>query len=163
MLLPRPFRPEDAAPLCAMLNEIIAAGGTTAHERPFTPERLSAQFFTGPHVLTAFVVEAEGAAIGFQSLERHPDLEEGWGDIGTFTRRRAPVPGAGRALFAATLAQAQQLGLSAINASIRADNAGGLRFYRGLGFELYASSPAVPLKDGRPVDRLHHRYKIPQR
>lgn len=156
----RRFRSEDSAPLCALINDIIAVGGTTSHETPFDAPRLIAHFFEGPDVLAAHVVTAEGVPLGFQTLARHDALPQGWGDIGTFTRRSAPVRGAGRALFTSTRAQARALGLIAINATIRADNEGGLRFYRGLGFTQYGQSQGVPLSEGRAVDRLHHRYQI---
>lgn len=168
----RPARAEDAAPLCALLNRIIAIGGTTALETPLTPERFAAVFLQGPRFLCCFVAEAEGpegedaregesgALLGFQALERSPKLPADWGDIATFAQVRPKVPGVGRALFAATREQARALGLTAINATIRADNHGGLAFYTKMGFEDWKRDAAVPLQDGTPVDRVSKRYRL---
>lgn len=159
----RPAIPGDAVPLAAMLNRIIAAGGTTALEEPFTPERFGEWFIRpGPELAVSHVAldPDTGEPMGFQILERLDRLPAGWADIGTFTRREKPVPGAGRALFAATLVVARKLRVRTINATIRADNAGGLAFYRRLGFSEYARDRGVPLKDGTPVDRVHHRLDV---
>ena len=157
MLVVRPGRVADAEALAAILNAIIARGGTTAHEVPFTPADLAGHYIDGPGVISCQVAEAGGQVLGFQSLGQHDGLPPGWADIATFTRQDGKVPGAGSALMGATLAAARAAGLDAINATIRADNAGGLAFYRKMGFVQYGISPAVPLGDGRPVDRLHHR------
>ena len=53
-----------------------------------------------------------------------------------------------------------QYGREAINATIRADNAGGLAFYTKQGFVDYGVTPAVPLADGTPVDRVHKRFSL---
>jgi RimJ/RimL family protein N-acetyltransferase len=95
---------------------------------------------------------------GFQSLSRYGDLPPGWADIGTFARQ--PRTGTGSALFAATRTAARAAGIATLNATIRADNVGGLAFYRRLGFVPYHTTPAVPLRDGTPVDRLHHRRDL---
>ena len=43
---------DDALELSELLNAIIARGGTTAFEVPFTPQSLSEYLFTGPDVLS---------------------------------------------------------------------------------------------------------------
>ena len=48
----RPVRSEDAAALADLLNAIIAAGGTTALEEPFSPELLDEVFLTGPEAVS---------------------------------------------------------------------------------------------------------------
>ena len=66
----------------------------------------------------------------------------------------------GTALFAATRARANLLRLAAINATIRADNCGGLAYYFKMGFVAYGVDTAVPLSDATPVDRIHKRYML---
>lgn len=66
--------------------------------------------------------------------------------------------GVATALFATTTAQARELGLSAINATIRADNVSGLAFYSKMGVEDCGIAKQLPLKDGTPVDRISKRY-----
>ena len=150
----------DAVALAELLNAIIAQGGTTALEEPFTPERLADAYLTGPAVLGCFVaVDPDtGQLLGFQTLGRYPNLPDDVGDIGTFARIDGKQRGVGSALFAATCARAEALGHSAINATIRADNKGGLAFYAKLGFVDHSVTRAVPLKGGMPVDRVNKRY-----
>lgn len=157
----RPVREADAPALAALLNEVIARGGTTALEEPFTPEDLAAAMLTGPEVLCCFVAEdATGALIGFQSLMRSTYLPADVGDIGTFTRVGQVQKGTGSRLFAATRQAAGAQGLAAINATIRADNAGGLAFYGRMGFQDHGIYPDVPLRHGTPVDRISKRYVL---
>lgn len=151
----------DAPALADLLNEIIAAGGTTAYETPFTPDAFAAAHIDGPGVITSFLAEdGDGRKMGFQILLRSAKLGAGWGDIGTFALRGSTTRGIGSALFAATCRAALEAGLTTINATIRADNAGGLRFYSKMGFVDYAVARGAPLADGTPVDRISRRYDL---
>jgi GNAT superfamily N-acetyltransferase len=154
--------PGDAGEMAALLNAIIAQGGTTALEQAFTPELFALAYLDGPDVLYCFVaVDVDTQRIeGFQTLGRYAGLPDDVGDIGTFARIDGKQRGVGSALFAATRARARGLGLTAINATIRADNAGGLAFYGKQGFEDHSVRTAVPLKDGRPVDRVSKRFRL---
>jgi len=156
----RPALAQDAGPLCDILNEIIRAGGTTAMEEPLHPQELTDRFICGDRVVMCHCVLFDGVPCGFQTMTHHDDLPQGWADISSFTRRSPSFPGLGRALFAATVVAARTQGLVAINATIRADNRTGLGYYRRVGFRQYDISTAVPLRDGRPVDRLHHRFDL---
>ncbi len=158
----RPGRPADAAPLTRLLNEIIAAGGTTAMEEPLTQDGFADYFLTGPEVFCCQVAEdaATGEPLGFQAVCRYPDLPPGWGDIATFVRRAPRLPGIGTALFPHTVAAAKACALVAINAAIRADNVGGLAYYEKIGFRTYRTLAGVPLGDGTPVDRILKRYDL---
>jgi L-amino acid N-acyltransferase YncA len=157
----RPTVRADAPALTDLLNEIIAAGGTTAYEAPFTPEAFADAHIDGPVVITSMIAEDEdGRPMGFQILLASDKFGPAWGDIGTFARRGSTTRGIGSALFAATRAAAIAAGLKAINATIRADNSGGLAFYAKMGFVDYAVARAVPLADGTPVDRISRRYDL---
>jgi L-amino acid N-acyltransferase YncA len=158
----RDVTPGDAPDLAELLNAIIAQGGTTALEAPYTSESLAETYLVGPAVLCCFVAidAASGRLEGFQTLGRYPGLPEDIGDIGTFARIDGKQRGVGSALFAATRERARELGLSAINATIRADNVGGLAFYRKMGFEDHSVTSGVPLKDGRLVDRVNKRFRL---
>ena len=160
MLTIRPVTPADAAELAELLNAIIARGGTTAFETPFTPERLDQSYLTGSTVHCCFVAEAGGRLLGFQTLGTQSFLPAHVGDIATFTRVGGTQSGVGTALFAATCQRARELGLTAINATIRGDNTGGLTFYSRMGFIDHEIVPAVPLKDGTPVDRIRKRFAL---
>ncbi len=156
----RPVASSDAAELAELLNAIIARGGTTAFETPFTPDRLDHAYLTGPTVHCCFVAQTDDQLLGFQTLGTQPFLPANIGDIATFTRLGGTQSGIGSALFAATMACARQLGLAAINATIRGDNIGGLTFYSRMGFVDHEVVPAVPLKDGTPVDRIRKRFVL---
>lgn len=161
----RPVRVEDAPELAALLNQVIAQGGTTALQEPFTPEVLAETYLTGETVICCFVAvdRSSGRLEGFQTLGRYPGLPEDIddiGDIGTFARVGGVQRGVGSALFAATRQEARRQGLTAINATIRADNTGGLAFYSRMGFVGHAVRPAVPLRDGVLVDRISKRYRL---
>jgi len=98
--------------------------------------------------------------VGFQSLSSYGDPPRGYADIATFARLTPKFPGVGRALFPATRAAAEELGLEFINATIRADNVSGLAYYAKMGFEPYDRLVQVPLLDGTPVDRIKRRFKV---
>lgn len=157
----RPVTSADAPALAALLNAVIRAGGTTALENEFTPQALDTAYLTGPGVHCCHVaVDAAGDLAAFQTLGRYPGLPDDIGDIATFAAIDRKQSGAGTALFAVTRARARELGLSAINATIRADNTGGLAFYSRQGFADHGVTPAVPLADGTPVDRVHKRFSL---
>jgi L-amino acid N-acyltransferase YncA len=158
----REARRGDAAALTELLNAIIARGGTTALEDPYTPERFAEAYIDGPDVHCCFVAvdPATGRLEGYQSLGRSRDLPAEVGDIGTFARLGGAQRGVGSALFAATRDRAAQLGLAAINATIRADNAGGLTFYAKQGFRDHSTTPSAPLKNGSLVDRVNKRFAL---
>lgn len=160
-LVIRPVTAPDAPQLAVLLNVIIARGGTSALEEPFTAEALNEAMLTGPNVICCFVAEAPNEELsGFQALTRSEHLADGIGDIGTFTRVGRVQRGTGSLLFAATRAEAARKGLSEINATIRADNAGGLAFYSRVGFTDHSVHAAVPLRDGTLVDRISKRYRL---
>jgi L-amino acid N-acyltransferase YncA len=158
----RPVREEDAPELATLLNEIIARGGTTALEEPFTADGLARLMLIGPDVICCFVAaeRATGRLLGFQSLERWAGPPEDIGDIATFVRVGLTQRGVGTSLFAATRGEAGKVQLATINATIRADNSGGLAFYNRIGFVDHGVQRAAPLKDGTPVDRISKRYSL---
>ncbi|MBB2708697.1 GNAT family N-acetyltransferase (plasmid) [Rhizobium sophoriradicis] len=150
----------DAEELCSLLNEIILAGGTTALETPLTAAEFTDWFINGEFPLVCHVAEHDRSLVGFQSLSSYGDPPKGYVDIATFARMSPKISGAGSALFPATRAPAEELGLEFINATIRADNVGGLAYYAKMGFEPYDRLIQVPLLDGRPVNRVKKRFKV---
>lgn len=158
----RPVRHADAEELAELLNEIIARGGTTALQKPFTPQALDEAYLTGPEVICCFVaVDREtGRLEGFQTLGLYRNLPAEVGDIGTFARVGGTQKGVGSALFEATKAEARARGLTGINATIRADNEGGLKFYGRMGFVDHDVIRGAPLTDGTIVDRVRKRYAL---
>jgi L-amino acid N-acyltransferase YncA len=158
----RPARSTDAAALTELLNIIIAAGGTTAMEEPLAVDTFAEWFVSGPDVLFCVVAEGDMSRnlLGFQSIYRDAELPERWADIATFSSTRHKVAGVGTRMFAHTRSMAKDLGLTTINATIRADNVQGLSYYDKMGFRTYRTREAVPLRDGTPVDRIMKRYDL---
>ena len=161
----RPAVPADAAQMTELLNEIITIGGTTAHQRPFDTDRMLHHYIQPDHHLSTIVAELDGATVGFQMLvwpnPAEGPMPEHWGFIGSFVKVGITGQGIGRALFTATCAAAHAAGCRHIDATIRADNASGLRFYTAMGFTDYDIIRAAPLRDGRLVDRIRKRFDLP--
>jgi L-amino acid N-acyltransferase YncA len=151
----------DAPPMAELLNQIIAAGGTTALTRPVT-SRDMAQMMTTALDRSAWHVALNwgGALRGFQYIEPGDHLPPEACDIATFVQIGRTGLGIGSALFAATTKTAKALGYVWINAEIRADNEGGLIYYQSRGFRDYARREAVELASGQRVDKILKRYDI---
>ncbi len=127
-----------------------------------TPEVFCDHYINGPHALCCHIaLEDTGAALGFQAVDTFPHgLPDGWLDIGTFVTPAARGTGAGKALFRATTAIAKAKGYTAINATIRNDNALGLAYYTGIGFTDYAFDPDYALTNGSRVGRISKRFDL---
>jgi len=155
-MMVRQARPEDAGAMTAIVNQIIATGGTTAHQHPKTVEGVRDDYIDGPEVIAAVVAEDEGQVIGWQSV----GWWQGEAHIGTFVQPGIQAKGAGVAMFGLTADLVDKAGIKAIMASIRADNVPGLAYYGRLGFVDVAAEPGFALNDGRVVGRVHRRFEI---
>ncbi len=160
----RPASADDATDMTALLNQIIAVGDTTAHQRPFDEERMLTHYIAPADLICCHVAEIAGRVMGFQCLVwPDPDqgkMPDGWSFIASFVAPQAAGQGIGQQLFAATKVAAYDAGVSAIDATIRADNVSGLQYYHRLGFVDYGCLRQVPLRDGRCVDRVQKRYDL---
>ncbi len=148
--------PADAPAMADLLNEIIAIGGTTAHETAKSAEAVRCDYVDGPDVLSAVVAEDGGRVIGWQSV----GLWQGEAHIGTFVQPGLQAKGAGAAMFALTCDIVRATGQRAIIASIRADNLPGLAYYARIGFVDFAHEPEFALKDGTVVGRVSRRFDL---
>lgn len=155
----RPPQPFDAAAMAVLLNDIIAIGGTTALTRPVTGEDLR-DWMAEPGSIWHLAEDDRGAVLGFQWVHHHPDLPPDMADIATFVDHRRHGLGIGTRLFDATRKAARTAGFTAINATIRADNASGLTYYRARGFETWGHQQDVTLDSGLVVDRVLTRFLL---
>lgn len=152
--------PLDCGPMSDLLNTIIAQGGTTAMTRPVGRDDLAAWMTTAPGRSAWHLAEdADGKTLGFQWIAPHGALPPDACDIATFVQVGRTQLGIGSSLFAVTSAAARDLGYVWINATIRADNAGGLAYYQSRGFEPYARQSATRLDDGTLIDRISMRFE----
>lgn len=155
----RPAKRLDAPGMAALLNAIIARGGTTAMTEPVTRAFMEEFMDAFPGRSAWHVAEEEnGATLGFQLIEPDPALPADACDIATFVRLGKAQLGVGSALFDHTRRAAAVLGYRWINATIRADNTGGLAYYQSRGFEDYGLDEEVTLQDGTVVDKIRKRY-----
>jgi L-amino acid N-acyltransferase YncA len=150
--------PLDTREMAALLNEIIAVGGTTARTEPvragdFIP------LLTGP-ASACHVAEVGVEIMGFQFIEPSGALPPEAADISTFVRRGKTGLGLGSALFEATAQAARDLGYRWINATIRADNAGGLIYYQSRGFRDWRHLHDQRLANGMRVDKICKRFDL---
>ncbi len=156
--------PADAMAMTRILNDIIKTGGTTAHETPYSPEKIFTDYICNKHGISCVIAEISNALVGFQSIERpYPggnSFPDNWAIIATFVKQGQIGAGIGTALFQTTRNIAKKAGIAAIDATIRADNAGGLRYYSKMGFVDYKLTSNVPLTDGTPVDRISKRLDL---
>ena len=163
----RPATPADAGALAALLNQIIKTGGTTAHLKPFDAPRMLNHYIAPPLAISCTLAEVGGTIAGFQALEWSdpnwpgPDsLPADWALIASFVDADFQGRGIGKALFTKTRAAAQSAGVRCIDATIRADNQGGLAFYTSLGFTDYSRLRDIPLSDGTLLDRIRKKLVI---
>ena len=152
----RPMAADDVAACVAIVNHIIALGGTTAYEEPYSQQDFHDHYLVEPPVTN--VVTQDGRVVGFQAAF---DVGDGLYSIGSFTDRVAPVKGAGKVIFDKTLADCRARGGQAILAKITSDNTGGLAFYSRMGFVDWKTIPNDHTrKDGTQVDRIIKRLEL---
>ena len=157
----RPTVDADVEGMRTLLNEIIRVGGTTAITNELSPDVMREWFISGEAVVSCFVaVDSDGTIAGFQSLSKYGNLPAGCVDIATFATRSRHKSGVGSALFVRTREGASRLGFSAINATIRVDNVGGLAYYSRMGFDTYFVEDGDPQPQGRVFNRVHKRYAL---
>ncbi|MCU0826438.1 MAG: GNAT family N-acetyltransferase [Tabrizicola sp.] len=146
----------DAAGMAAVLNAVIALGGTTAHEVPKTETQVRKDYVNGPDVLSSVLTEDTGRIIGWQSV----GWWQGEAHIGTFVQPGLQANGAGRQMFSLTCEILRAKNVVEIMAAIRADNVPGLAYYARIGFVDFAHDPDFALSDGRKVGRVHRRFIV---
>jgi L-amino acid N-acyltransferase YncA len=153
--------PLHAADMASILNDIIAAGGTTALTKPVTSADMKQRLSDAPANAAWHVAERDdGFVLGFQWIEPADYLPAEAADIATFARIGHTGHGVGSSLFKTTRHAATTLGYRWINANIRADNTSGLAYYQSRGFEDYGRQTNVRLSNGQTVDKVLKRFDL---
>ncbi len=161
MIHVRPAMALDTGSMAKLLNAIIAKGGTTALTRPVTGQDLSEWMAVDAEASAWHVaLDETEAVIGFQWISPHENLPPEACDIATFVQIGRTGLGIGSALFTATSGAAKALGYRWINATIRADNEGGLTYYQSRGFRTWTVDEGVILDNGQTVDKISRRYDV---
>ena len=153
--------PLDTPSMARLLNAIIEKGGTTALTRPVTGRDIAEWMAEGGDC-AAWHVALDGTeeVVGFQWIAPHEKLPPDACDIASFVQLGRSRLGIGSALFAATSKAAGALGYRWINATIRADNEGGLTYYQSRGFRTWKIDHDVILDSGLVVDKISKRYDV---
>jgi L-amino acid N-acyltransferase YncA len=153
--------PMDARQMAELLNAIIRKGGATAFTNEITRDTVLDWFEQAPANSIWQVAEDEaGQLLGFQYAKQHPKLPPEACDIATFVKLDTTGLGIGSKLFETTKNAARALGYRWINATIRADNKGGLAYYQSRGFEDYNRLPNQTLANGQVVDKISKRFDL---
>ncbi|WP_323781680.1 GNAT family N-acetyltransferase [Thalassovita sp.] len=150
----------DTRPMADLLNEIIAAGGTTAITDLVSGKMLWDWIETGAERAAWHVADDAGDIIGFQWIGPQDYLPDEACDIATFVRIGQTGLGTGSKLFEATRAAAEALGYVWINANIRADNDSGLTYHQSRGFRDYDRWHDYRLNNGQKVDKVLKRFDL---
>lgn len=153
----RTATPDDAEAIAAVWRAIVAEGGLTVVDPPFTvaQERAYLEQLSPRGRQTVAVVGQ--IVVGFQSLDPYATFTRAMdhvGVLGTFVLRPWRGRGLGRRLTEATLAHARQVGFAKFVVAVRADNPGAQAFYRALGFQPCGRLTRQAFVDGRYVDEL---------
>jgi L-amino acid N-acyltransferase YncA len=149
-------KPADTPGMTALLNAVIAKGGTTAHQSPMTEAEVKEHFIDGSGVHSSVIAEDAGQIIGWQSVGHW----NGEPHIGTFVQPDLQAKGVGGALFDMTLSTLRQTKINHIIAWIRADNVPGLAYYSRIGFRDIGKDPDFTLQDGSKVGRVYRRFDL---
>lgn len=155
-MITRLAEPADAPGMTALLNALIARGGTTAHQSPMTEAEVQDDYIDGSDVLSSVIAEDAGRIVGWQSVGHwHGDPH-----IGTFVQPDLQAKGIGAALFALTRTTLRRKEIAYIIAWIRADNVPGLAYYSRIGFCDIGGDPDFALNDGQIVGRVYRRFDL---
>lgn len=146
--------------MARLLSAIIERGGTTALTRPVTGADLVDWMADSFDASAWHVAESDGAIVGFQWIGPSGDLGPEVCEIATFVEIGRTGLGIGSALFTATAKAAKALGYTWIDATIRADNEGGLIYYQSRGFRVWDRLHEVRLDNGLIVDKVRKRYDL---
>lgn len=161
MIKVRPAISLDAGSMATLLNAIIEKGGTTAMTRPVNGQDMTDRMAANK-LRSAWHVALDESeqVVGFQWISPHVQLPPEACDVATFVQVGRTGLGIGSALFSATSQAAKGLGYKWINATIRADNTGGLTYYQSRGFRTWTIDEGVKLESGLIVDKISKRYDV---
>jgi L-amino acid N-acyltransferase YncA len=129
---------DDAEAMVGILEGIVAEGGYTAIEKPWSVTEQQRYLLSLSERESFFVAEiASKELLGYQSLDFYSPILHSMAHVaqlGTFLRPDARGRGIGRALFQASSKFARERNFSKIVIQVRSSNQGAQNFYRKLGF-----------------------------
>jgi dephospho-CoA kinase len=147
----------DCEGTAAVLNSVVREGGRTITGRTFTPAQERAFFRSLPKRAFLNIVLLGRVVVGFQSVEPYATFTHTMdhvASLGTHILIAVRGRGLGRALSAATWAEARAAGFSKLVIAVREDNSQAQAFYTGLGFQPCGRLTRQAFVDDRFVDEL---------
>ena len=148
----RASEPEDVPALTELLNQPRAVWGTM--QVPFTSVAQRARKFES-RPETHLVAVIEGRVIGTLGLSRLEGRRAHAGVIGMAVHDAYAGRGAGTALMAAAVEQADRwMGLTRLELSVWTDNVRAIALYERFGFEREGVMRRYAFRDGEYVDAL---------
>lgn len=147
----------DAEGIAGVLNAAVREGGRTVTGRTFTPAQERAFLRAMPKRSLLNVALLGRVVAGFQEVMPYATFTRAMdhvGSAGTFILEAVRGRGLGRALSAATWAEARAMGYSKLVITVRDDNPQAQAFYTGLGFQPCGRLTRQAFVDGKYVDEL---------
>lgn len=161
-------RPADERDLPAILeiyNDAILNTTATYDTEPETLDQRAAWLAERrARGMPVLVAEVKGRVVGFAALTPH-SAKPGYRHTAmnsVYVEPAARGQGVGRALLAALVRRAREIGVHVIIASIDAENEASLLLHRELGFRKVAHLHEVGWKFGRWLDVVYLQLTIPQ-
>lgn len=159
MIQIRPAQIGDAEGIVNVLNPLVEAGESTALDTTFTAEeeRIFIRDFPVRGLFHVAEQTDGGVLVGFQNVEPFATYTGAFahvGIIGTYVDPSGHRQGIGRLLFEATRLAAKEKGYEKFFAFVRADNIGGLAFYKRIGFEVIGVAKRHAKIKGRYIDEM---------
>lgn len=151
----RAQEPEDLPQITELLNQPRAVWGTL--QLPYTSlAARQKRFEAAPSAWTPLVAVIEGRVIGQASLGRLENRRSHVGTIGMAVHDEFAGRGAGSALLAALIDQADRwLNLTRIELTVWTDNPRAIALYERFGFEPEGVARSYAWRDGGYADALH--------
>lgn len=161
-LLIRPATPADLAAICAIYNYYVQHSTCTYEDEPDTPAGRAAWLASHGPTHPVIVAEVRGEIVGWGSLSPfHPrcgyrlTVEDS-----VYVRHDRHRRGIGRALLAALIARARDLGHHTVIAGISADQPASIALHREFDFVEVARLQEVGYKFGRWLDVIYMQLML---
>ena len=156
-LIIRDVAPDDAAPIAAILNEIIEDGHYSVFDTKFSDEEEKA-YIENMHPRGIFHVACiDDEIVGIQTIEPFALYTHAFdhvAQIGTFLKLNHRGKGIGTRLSEVTFERAKRMGYEKIFTYVREDNKDSLNFHLKLGFTVVGIASKQAKIHGKYINEI---------
>ncbi|HSR51823.1 MAG TPA: GNAT family protein [Acidobacteriota bacterium] len=148
---------EDAAEVVAVINTVIAEGGLTLFDKPFSVDQERRFIASLDERSALFVAQSPQGIVGVQSVDGFSDYSASGrhvATIGTWLLPEARGSGAATLLARESFRFARANGYEKVVIQVLAENARALAFYRKLGFQSIGTARRHVKLNGRYHDEV---------